>query len=389
MVRSLLLVAAAVSLSLGAAGTLQAQGDIQKSALHDFRVVTVAEGLEVPWSMAWLPGGDMLVTERAGRLRIIRNGRLLPDAVPGVPEVFTTGGQAGLFDVVPHPDFANNHYLYLSFAKPLAERGASATAMVRGRFENDRLEDVEEIFVAVANGQGHYGGRIAFDEDGYLYLTAGDRMVPPNGDLMAHPAQDRSNHHGVIVRLNDDGSVPADNPYVGQAGIRPEIWSYGHRSPQGLAFDPATGNMWMTEHGPQGGDELNLIEPGKNYGWPVIGRGVNYGPGVPIHQSITQEGMESPVHFWVPSIAASGLMVYTGSRFPAWNGNLFAGGLAGEQLARLTLNEDGTKVMTEETLLPYIGRIRDVRQGPDGYIYVAIEDRSRAPTPIVRLEPAN
>lgn len=383
------LLAAALSVGLGSVGVAQAQSDVQRSALQDFKIVTVADGLEIPWSMAWLPGGDMLITERAGRLRIVRDGKLLPEAVPGVPEVFTTGGQAGLFDVLPHPDFASNQFLYLSFAKPLEALGTSTTTVVRGRLVNDRLEDVKEIFVADANGGGHYGGRMAFDEDGYLFLTSGDRMAPPQGDLAAHPAQDRSNHHGVIVRLNDDGSVPADNPYVGQAGFKPEIWSYGHRSPQGLAFDPATGNLWMTEHGPQGGDELNLIEPGKNYGWPVIGRGVNYGPGVPIHESIVAEGLENPVHFWVPSIAASGLMMYTGSRFPAWNGNLFAGGLAGEQLARLTLSEDGTKVLTEETLLPYIGRIRDVRMGPDGLIYVALEDRSRAPTAVVRLEPVN
>lgn len=389
MLRPLVLVAAAISLSLAAAGPLQAQGDIQKSALYDFRMVTVAEGLLIPWSMAWLPNGDMLVTERRGTLRIIRDGKLLADPVPGTPEVFTTGGQAGLFDVLPHPDFANNQYLYLSFAKPLAERGASTTAVVRGRLVNDRLEDVQEIFAADANGAGHYGGRMAFDAEGHLFLTLGDRMAPPNGDLAAHPAQDRSNHHGVIVRLNDDGSAAAGNPFAGQPGMKPEIWSYGHRSPQGMAFDPATGNLWMTEHGPQGGDELNLIKPGNNYGWPVIGRGVNYGPGVPIHASITQEGMESPVHFWVPSIAASGLVFYTGSRFPAWNGNIFAGGLAGEQLARLTLNAEGTKVLTEETLLPYVGRIRDVRQGPDGYLYVAIEDRTPAPTSIVRLEPVN
>lgn len=381
------LIATALTVGLSSAET-QAQSDIQHSALQDFRVVTVADGLEVPWSMAWLPNGDMLVTERVGRLRIIRDGNLLPDPVPGVPEVFTTGGQAGLFDVLPHPDFEDNQYLYLSFAKPLAERGASTTTIVRGRLVNDRLEDVEEIFVANANGQGHYGGRMAFDEDGYLFLTAGDRMAPPNGDLAAHPAQDLSNHHGVIVRLNDDGSVPDDNPFVGQSGAEPAIWSYGHRSPQGLAFD-AEGRLWMTEHGPQGGDELNLIEPGNNYGWPVIGRGVNYGPGVPIHQSIVADGMEVAKHFWVPSIAASGLAVYNGTRYPEWNGNLFAGGLAGEQLARLTLNEEGTAVMYEETLLPYIGRIRDVRVGPDGYIYVAIEDRSREPTPIVRLEPVD
>ncbi len=388
MFRPLLLGAMALSLSLGT-GILQAQDDVQKSALHDFRVVTVAEGLEVPWSMAWLPGGDMLVTERIGRLRIIRDGELLDAEVPGVPEVFTTGGQAGLFDVLPHPEFSSNQYLYLSFAKPLEDLGTSTTAVVRGRLVNDRLEDVEEIFAADATGAGHYGGRIAFDQQGYLYVTLGDRMAPPSGDLRAHPAQDLSNHHGVIVRLNDDGSVPSDNPYVGQSGIKPEIWSYGHRSPQGLAFDPGTGNMWMTEHGPQGGDELNLITPAKNYGWPVVGRGVNYGPGTPIHESIGLEGMEEPAHFWVPSIAASGLVFYTGSRFPSWNGNIIAGGLAGEQLARLTLSADGTEVMLEETLLPYIGRIRDVRQGPDGYIYVAIEDRTRAPTPIVRLEPVN
>lgn len=390
MLRPLLVVRAlALSLSFISAGGVLAQGDIQKSALYDFRVVTVADGLEVPWSMAWLPGGDMLVTERAGRLRIIRDGQLLERPVPGVPEVFTTGGQAGLFDVLPHPDFANNQYLYLSFAKPLADLGTSTTAIVRGRLVNDSLVDVQEIFAADASGAGHYGGRMAFDANGYLFLTLGDRMAPPNGDLMAHPAQDLSNHQGVVVRLQADGSIPADNPYVGQAGIKPEIWSYGHRSQQGLAFDTTNGNLWMTEHGPQGGDELNLIKPGKNYGWPVVGHGVNYGPGTPIHESITREGMEDPVRYWVPSIATSGLIVYNGARFPAWQGNLIAGGLAGEQLARLTLSDDGTHVMTEETLLPYIGRIRDIRQGPDGYIYVAIEDRTRAPTPIIRLEPVN
>lgn len=387
MIRPLLL-AAALSVGLGSVGIAQAQ-DIQRSALHDFRVVTVADGLEVPWSMAWLPNGDMLITERAGRLRIVRDGNLLPEAVPGVPEVFTTGGQAGLFDVVPHPDFADNQYLYLSFAKPLEELGTSTTAIVRGRLVNDRLVDVVEIFAANANGAGHYGGRIAFDEDNYLFLTLGDRQASPSGDLKAHPAQDRSNHHGVVVRLHDDGRVPSDNPFVGQPDIEPAIWSYGHRSPQGLAFDPISGALWLTEHGPQGGDEVNLIEPGKNYGWPVVGRGVNYGPGVPIHESISAEGMENPAYFWVPSIAASGLAVYSGTRFPSWNGNLLAGGLAGEQLARLTLNEEGTKVIMEETLVPYIGRIRDVRVGPDGLIYVALEDRSRAPTAVVRLEPVD
>jgi glucose/arabinose dehydrogenase len=378
----------ALFIGLGSVGAVQAQSDVTTSVLHDFKIVTVADGLQIPWSMAWLPNGDMLITERVGRLRIVRDGQLLPDAVPGVPEVFTTGGQSGLFDVLPHPDFADNQYLYLSFAKPLAEQGASTTTIVRGRLVNDEFVDVEEIFVANANGQGHYGGRMVFDDEGHLFLSLGDRMAPPTGDLAAHPAQDISNHHGVIVRLNDDGSVPRDNPYVGLDGAEPAIWSYGHRSPQGLFYDSITDKLWMTEHGPQGGDELNLVEPGKNYGWPVIGRGVNYGAGTPIHQSIANEGMESPEYFWVPSIAASGLIVYNGSQFPLWNGNIIAGGLAGEQLARLTLTEDGLGVSTEETLLHHIGRIRDVRQGPDGYIYVALEDRSRAPTAVVRLEPA-
>lgn len=378
----------ALFMGLGSVAAVQAQSDVTTSVLHDFKIVTVADGLQVPWSMAWLPNGDMLITERVGRLRIVRDGQLLPDAVPGVPEVFTTGGQSGLFEVLPHPDFANNQYLYISFAKPLAEQGASTTTIVRGRFVNDEYVDVEEIFVANANGQGHYGGRMVFDEEGHLFLSLGDRMAAPTGDLAAHPAQDISNHHGVIVRLNDDGSVPRDNPYVGLDGAEPAIWTYGHRSPQGLFFDSITGHLWMTEHGPQGGDELNLVEPGKNYGWPVVGRGVAYGAGTPIHQSITAEGMEAPEYFWVPSIAASGLIVYNGSQFPLWNGSIIAGGLAGEQLARLTMTEDGLGVSTEETLLHHIGRIRDVRQGPDGYIYVALEDRSREPTAVVRLEPA-
>ena len=378
----------ALFIGLGRVGAVQAQSDVTTSVLHDFKIVTVADGLQVPWSMAWLPNGDMLITERVGRLRIVRDGQLLPDAVPGVPEVFTTGGQSGLFEVLPHPDFANNQYLYISFAKPLAEQGASTTTIVRGRFVNDEFVDVEEIFVANANGQGHYGGRMVFDDEGHLFLSLGDRMAPPTGDLAAHPAQDNSNHHGVIVRLNDDGSVPSDNPFVGQDGAEPAIWTYGHRSPQGLFYDSVTDKLWMTEHGPQGGDELNLVEPGKNYGWPVVGRGVNYGAGTPIHQSIANDAMESPEYFWVPSIAASGLIVYNGSQFPLWNGSIIAGGLAGEQLARLTLTEDGLGVSTEETLLHHLGRIRDVRQGPDGFIYVALEDRSRAPTAVVRLEPA-
>ena len=377
---SLTLTTAALLLSV--ATPVIAQSPVYRSAYHDYRIVTVADGLEHPWSIAFLPGGDMLVTERPGRLRIVREGTLLADPVPGVPTVFARG-QGGLLDVVPHPDFASNHLIYLSYSKPQDE--GSTTAVVRGRFENDRLTDVTEIFEAVSQGRGHYGSRLAFDRNGFLFITVGDRQVPSRGDLEAHPAQDLSNNHGTVNRLYDDGRVPADNPFVNQEGARPEIWSYGHRNPQGLAIHPETGNVWISEHGPQGGDELNLILPGRNYGWPVVGYGVNYGSGTAIHEGTRRDGMESPVHFWVPSIATAGLLIYTGDRFPEWHGNMFVGGLAGQQLARLTM--DGQKVKIEETLVHGLGRIRDVRQGPDGYIYLAIDDRRGATTSVVRLEP--
>ena len=374
---------------LAAAGLLSAPAragaqDLIRSAYHDMRTVTVADGLEVPWSIAWLPDGDMLVTERPGRLRIVRGGALLPEPVAGVPAVFAEG-QGGLFEVLPHPEFADNRWLYLSYARPLAE--GSTTAVIRGRFENDRLTDIEDVFVARSAGRGHYGGRLVWDAHGYLFVSVGERMARPSGDLTVHPAQDLSNHHGVTVRLHDDGRVPDDNPFVGQVGALSEIWSYGHRNPQGLAIDPATGNLWLDEHGTQGGDELNLIHPGRNYGWPVIGYGVNYGSGLAIHAGTRGEGIESPTHFWVPSIATSGLMIYTGDRFPEWRGNLFVGGMAGQQLARLTPSVDRPgQIEQEETLAFGIGRVRDVRQGPDGYIYLAIEHRG-APSQVVRLEP--
>ena len=366
------------------AGNQTTAQEVQRSAYHDFRVVTVADGVEVPWSLAWLPDGDMLVTERPGRLRIVRNGTLLPAPASGVPEVFARG-QGGLFDVLPHPDFATNRLLYLSYARPKGE--GSTTAVVRGRFENDAFTAIEDVFESQSQGRGHYGGRLAWDGDGFLFVSVGDRMARTSGDPSAHPAQDVSNHHGVTVRLHDDGRVPHDNPFVGQSGVLPTIWSYGHRNPQGLLVHPETGELWAHEHGPQGGDELNLIQPGRNYGWPVVGYGVNYGSGTAIHAGTRGEGMESPVHFWVPSIATSGLMVYTGDRFPLWKGSFFVGGMAGRQLARLTPSIDRPgRIEQEETLAYGIGRVRDVRQGPDGYIYLAVEQRGR-PGRVVRLEP--
>ena len=326
----------------------------------------------------------MLVTEKPGRLRMVRNGQLLPEPVGGVPEVHAEG-QGGLLDVAPHPDFATNRLLYLTYSKPIPGTDGATTALIRGRLDDQRLTNVEELFVAQSRGAGHYGSRIAFDGAGHVFITVGDRQAPSEGDLAAHPAQQLSNHHGVVIRLNEDGSVPSDNPFVGQEGALPEIWSYGHRNAQGMAFRPGTEELWLNEHGPQGGDEVNLIRSGQNYGWPVVGYGVNYRSGTTIHEGTHREGMEQPTHVWVPSIAPSGLLFYTGNAFPEWQGDMFVGGLSGQQLARLEL--DGAEITVEETLLSGYGRIRDVVQGPDGMIYLAIDDRRGEPTAVVRLEP--
>jgi aldose sugar dehydrogenase len=386
---------AALLLALACATTTAAQAPVLRQSEHGpYRLVTVVDGLQDPWSMAFLPNGDMLVTERPGRLRLVRNGVLQPEPIEGVPQVRYLG-QGGLLDVVLHPNFASNRLVYLSYSKPNPEGTQGTTAVIRGRLEGSRLADVEEIFEAKAwsTTGGHYGSRLAFDRDGYLFITVGDRQAPPiPGSLESHPAQDLSNHQGTIVRLHDDGRVPSDNPFVGQTGALPEIWSYGHRSLQGLAFHPETGDLWQTEHGPQGGDELNLILPGRNYGWPVVGYGVQYG-GSGLHAQRHREGMEPPVQFWTPSIATSGLMAYGGDRFPEWRGNLFVGGMVGQHLARLPLvGEDQRQVgrMERPPLMLGFGRVRDVREGPDGLIYVAIDDRPGGSlTQIVRLEPAD
>jgi len=376
------LVAATLSPPLPLAG----QGEVVRSEEHAFRVVTVAEGLQNPWSMAFLPNGDLLVTERPGRLRIVRSGVLSPDPIPGTPEVRAMG-QGGLLEVALHPNFAQNGMLYLTYSKPSADGSQATTALARGHFDGSSIHELSDIFVAEAwaNGGNHFGSRIVFNDDGTLFMTIGDRGANPlGGPTTEHPAQDPSNHQGVILRLNDDGSVPADNPFVGREGYRPEIWAYGIRSPQGLAKD-AAGNLWEAEHGPQGGDELNLIVRGANYGWPVVGHGVNYG-GAVIHSGTSEPGMTGPAHYWVPSIGTSGLMIYQGDAFPQWKGSAFVGGLALPRVARVTL--DGTRAVGEETLLEGLGRVRDIREGPDGFIYVAVEARGGAPTPVVRLEPA-
>lgn len=359
----------------------QASADIGYSAYHDYRVDSVVEGLVRPWSMAFLPNGDMLVTEKAGTLRIVRDGKLLKAPVAGLPDVYSEG-QAGLLDVVPHPDFEKNRLLYITYSKPL-EDGESTTAVIRGRFKDDKLGDVEELFEAKSRGRGHYGSRLAFDGNGYIFVSIGDRQARPQGDLEAHPSQDLSNHHGVVIRLHEDGRVPEDNPFVDDKNALPEIWSYGHRNPQGLIADLESGRVWVTEHGPQGGDELNLIAAGANYGWPVIGFGVNYGSGDAIHASTRRDGMEQPVRVWVPSIGTSGLAVYDGDQFPRWRGSLLAGGLSGNVLSLLHMDGEGVK--REEELVNGLGRIRDVRVGPEGAVYLAIDARDEEATGIFKL----
>ena len=350
-----------------------------------FAVETVAENLDHPWSLAFLPGGDRLVTERPGRLRLIRDGQLVAEPIAGTPAVWARG-QGGLLEVAPHPQFAENRLLYISYSKPSEDGRTATTALMRAKLDGMQLVDAQELFVAEAWSRAgqHFAGRIVFDGKGHLFLSVGDRGAPPSGDLERHPAQDPSNHQGTILRFNEDGSVPADNPFVGREGFRPEIWSYGHRNPPGLAMDAATGTLYDTEHGPRGGDELNRIEPGKNYGWPVITYGINYS-GTPITEERTRPGMEQPLHYWVPSIATSGLVIYRGDAFPAWRGHALVGGLAGEQIAHVVL--DGGKATATEVLLQkQLGRVRDLRTGPDGAVYVVV-DTDGAGRSIVKLVP--
>ena len=354
-------------------GGVPASGQAYESTHHAYRVVHVVEGLDHPWSLAFLPSGDMLVTERDGALRRVRDGVLEGLPLAGVPSVYATG-QGGLFDVVLHPQFEDNGWVYLSFSKP-GDR--ATTAVVRGRLSASGLTDVEEIFEADAftRRDVHFGGRMVCDREGRLYLTVGDR-----GER--EEAQDPANHQGTTLRLNDDGTTPADNPFVGRPGYRAEVFTYGNRSPQGLVIHPETGELWQTEHGPRGGDELNRLRGGANYGWPVITYGINYN-GTSITDLREKEGMEQPVYYWVPSIATSGLAVYWGDQFPEWRGDFFVGGLAGAQLARVRVR-DGRAVEVEPLLTELGQRIRDVRNGPDGFLYVLLD---RPDSPLIRLQP--
>ncbi len=325
------------------------------------RVDTVASGLEHAWGIAFLPDGRVLVTERPGRLRIVDRNGALSEPLTGVPAV-AARGQGGLLDVAIDPRFTENRLVYLSFSEP-TDNGTSGTSVARGRLGNAGLESVQVIYrqTPKVRSNMHFGSRLVFDREGRLFITQGDRYN------QRPLVQDLSTTVGKVVRINADGSIPRDNPFVNRQGARPEIWSYGHRNVQAAALHPQTGQLWTVEHGARGGDELNHPEAGKNYGWPVITYGIDYS-GVRIGEGTAREGMEQPVYYWDPVIAPSGMTFYTGDAFPNWRGSAFVGSLNPGALVRLTVDND--RVTREERYLGSIGRVRDVQQGPDGFLYL-------------------
>lgn len=371
----------ALAVALLAAPAVHAADPTFHTSAGDVRVETVAQGLVHPWSLAFLPDGRMLVTERPGRLRIAARGGALSKPLAGVPHVFA-GGQGGLLDVILDRGFAQNRTIYFSYAEPYD--GGGRTAVARATLAAGATPAVTGVKVIYrqhgpASRGNHFGGRIVQSADGTLFVTNGEHFT--DRDL----AQTLDNDLGKIVRITPDGAAPNDNPFAGRAGARPEIWSYGHRNPQGLAIDPADGRLWEQEHGPKGGDEINIIRPGHNYGWPRVSYGVNY-DGSPVGTGKARmEGVTDPVWYWTPSIAPSGMAFYTGDLFPAWKGNLFNGALKFQLLSRLELK--GGKVVTEERMLQGLNeRIRDVRQGPDGALYLLTDNSAGR---ILRVVPAN
>jgi len=359
-----------------AAGASAAAPRTFTTELATIEVVEFARGLQHPWGLAFLPDGRMLVTERPGRLRIVDAGGTVSPPVTGVPEVYARG-QGGLLDVALSPTFATDRLVFLSYAEP-TERGGR-TAVARGMLDGGVLREVRTIFRQQpdASGANHWGGRLSFGRDGTLFVALGDRFS------LRDRAQDLDSHLGKVVRIRPDGTVPPDNPFVGRPGVLPEIWSYGHRNVQGASLHPATGELWTHEHGPQGGDEINVTRAGRNYGWPVVTFGREYGTGFRIGEGTAKPGTEPPLLHWSPSIAPSGMAFYTGTRFPGWTGQLLVGALRDRALHRIEL--DGEKVVRQERMLDGLGmRIRDVRVGPDGDLWLLTDDSDGA---ILRLRP--
>jgi glucose/arabinose dehydrogenase len=351
-----------------------------KTAEQAIRVVVHTRGLTRPWSLVWLPGGEMLVTERGGQLRIVRNGVLDPAPIAGVPEV-RAQGLSGLFDVALHPQFATNKFVYLSYNKGIAER-QNGLGVARGVWDGRALTNVRDIFVTT---DASSVSRLAFGRDGKLYVSLFGNAGDGSG------AQNPMSHAGKVLRLNDDGTVPADNPFSGKAGYKPEIYTLGHRSTEGLLVHPATGELWESEQGPNGGDEINVLKPGANYGWPLVSTGRSY-PGPWQSKGFSREGFEDPVVYWMPSIATSGMAVYTGSKLPRWTNNVLVGGMRmGEipgtgHLERIVFNDNWEEIRREMLLVDLRQRIRDVRQGPDELLYLLTDEDAGA---ILRIEPAN
>nr|WP_295933472.1 PQQ-dependent sugar dehydrogenase [uncultured Dyadobacter sp.] len=345
----------------------------------NLKVDTVATGLTMPWASALLPNGDLLVTERGGKLRLVHGGKLDPQEITGIPEVHYKG-QGGLLDIALHPDYKTNGWIYISYSSAKKEGeagddGGANTALMRAKLKDHALTDIQQLFKAIPNVKGnvHYGGRIVFDKKGYVFLSLGERGQKEN-------SQDLGRDQGKVVRLHEDGKIPTDNPFVKTTGARPEIWTYGHRNPQGLIINPATGVIWEHEHGPQGGDELNIIEKGKNYGWPLITFGIDYDNSI-ISKDTARAGLEQPVVYWKPSIAPCGITFLSNDKYKEWKGDLLVGSLKFMYLQHLTVK--GNKVTKREIIFDKIGRVRDVRMATDGNVYVVLENSGK----VVRISP--
>ena len=336
-----------------------------KDDVKNYKLEVVASEIAIPWGMAWLPDKTMLVTEKSGVLYHIKNG--VKTEIKNVPAVYARG-QGGLLDVVLHPDYAKNGWIYITYSSDEGDGDGGNTKLIRAKLLNGGLTQIEPLYKATPNttkGQ-HFGSRIVFDNDGYLYFSVGER-----GEEFVNP-QDIKRDGGKIYRLNDDGSIPKDNPFVGQAGVKEAIFTYGNRNPQGMAINPATGAIWANEHGPKGGDEINIIKKGANYGWPVVTYGVNY-DGSQITAETERKGIEKPIYYWLPSIAPSGMAFVTGDKYPDWKGHLLVGSLKFQYLELVKLK--GNEIIGRQKIATDVGRLRDVKQGPDGFIYMAVEDK--------------